>query len=385
MNKPIASTPSVIKSPTPTLKTTSGYSPDTKSKKQPLWSSSLIDTVGIVLKVPHAELATYAEGNSAVNLRGPWKIIVNSPIAAGVNAIVRSRKGRTELYIEGSISKFLTGQNLIGLESLEKAVPMFVRTVLQQVGIRVTRRISDTLDTGKYRLARIDFAVHCTPRDENQAIALMAALKTLVFQRARDASFYGNDTIYIGQHSSRRTLRIYRKDLEMALPGRSLAADHQLGSKVLENLPGLIRIELVLRFAELKRHGWDIPGVASPALLRRLMTRWIDRFAKVDGCIVNPDLVSKLTASDQTKLAAWALGDVLAFDRSPSTKAKTCRRILRTTGVDVRHPLSPEAQRRAVIALQTLFVDNVGFKAHRRAWLEMVKQYGRRECQAVRS
>lgn len=285
---------------------------------------------------------------------------------------MRSRKARTELYIEGSIPKFLTGQNLVGLESLEEILPIFIRAVLQQVGIHVTRRIVETLNTGHYILARIDFAVHCTTGDQDKANSLMAALKTLVFQRARDASFYGNETIYIGQHSSRRTLRIYRKDLEMALPGRSLPADHQLGAELLENLPGLIRIELVLRSAELKRHGWDIPGAVSPALLRDLMTRWIDRFAKVGGYIVNPDLASTLTASDQTKLVAWALGDLLAFDRSPSTKAKTCRRILRTTGVDVGHPLSPEAQRRAVITLQTLFIDNVGFKEHRRAWRKMI-------------
>ena len=362
----------------------------TASKTRPIWSSSLVDTVGIVIKVHHDELALYAEGNSAVTSRGPWRLSVSSPFAAGGHAIVRSRKARTELYIEGSIPKFLSGQNLVGLESVEASIPTFVRAVLQQIGIGVTRAITNDLQDRNYRIARIDFAVHCATRNAEQSAALMIALKTLVFQRTRDASFYGNDTIYIGQHSSRRTLRIYRKDVEMTLPGRSLPADHKLSAQVLQNLPGLIRIELVLRSAELKRHGWDIPGAVSPFLLRRLMTRWVDRFATVRGCLLDPGLASRLTSSDQTKLAAWALGDVLAFDRSPSTKAKTCRRILRTTGIDVRHPLSPEAQQRAVITLHALFADNVGFKEHRRTWRRVVKDhpkvvYAPGVSQAVRS
>lgn len=63
------------------------------------------------------------------------------------------------------------------------------------------------------------------------------------------------DTLYIGQHSCRRSLKIYHKGRELEQKGRSIPP-YVYGAKFLtRKAQGLIRLELTLRGKELARLG----------------------------------------------------------------------------------------------------------------------------------
>ncbi|MDG9423037.1 hypothetical protein OLF92_11170, partial [Streptococcus pneumoniae] len=80
----------------------------------------------------------------------------------------------------------------------------------------MNRSLTQRLEEGMYEVMRADFVAHCDCGSPERLRAVLLALRHLAVSTARDVSFYGVETIYIGQHSRRKTLKIYDKGVELA-------------------------------------------------------------------------------------------------------------------------------------------------------------------------
>ena len=348
------------------------YSVKPESTRRP-FRSSLIDTVALRVTVRHKSVHRLAERNPNVKLNGNYELRVKSAFSKKIYARMFSRDSRESLFIEVSIPKFLTGQNIVGKEELHEQCVQLILVVLSRAGIHATAAEITAIRSGSYDMVRIDHTVHCDSGSPERASAVMAALRSIVFAKAKDASAYGNETVYVGQHSSRWTLRIYRKDLELKKRSRCLPANVYDREQLLAKVQGCVRLELVLRAPELKRLGLSDPLAWNPEAARTRMTKWIERLAQLDGHVPSMDGIELLTNVNQLKLNAWLLGDRCAFSRAPTTAAASRKAILKATGIDVRGEANAELQRQAVTCLRDIFVQGIGFKSFPHKWAQLLE------------
>jgi hypothetical protein len=334
------------------------------SSPMPIRRSSLTDTIKVALNIEIPTLESLMADNDNIRRDG-FRYRVLSPFE-GVSANIFSRPDDGILYIEASAPKFLTGQNLIGIEDVHQASSEMIFAVLDRARIEPNRVARRMIRRGDYRLLRADVTAHCKFDSGTEAHGVMQALRRLAITKARDVSFYGAETIYINQHSTRRTLKIYRKDLELL---KHPIPDQVHNRERLNNFAdALLRFELTLRGEELKRLDLQDPTNWTPDTGRELLQRQFDYVAQAQGRLPTAKGIDQLPRLCQAKLRLWLLGHAAAFSDSPTTYPDNRRQVLVATGIDISSPLELGQQRAAVRTVGAALRAGIGFKAHPKAW-----------------
>lgn len=330
------------------------------------FKSSLIDTIRVLITVTHQPLSALAQGNSNMRSDSIY-FYVRSP-ETGATARVISRMNGEELLLEFSVAKFLTGQNVIGIEAIhEGCMPCIIRILnLMQLNVPLPQR--ELIRSGEFRLMRVDFASHIDCGSVERADALMIALRNYLVGRAREVSFYEHKTLYIGQHSRRRSLKIYRKDLEIAK--RPIPQWVYQSEKISKKTIGLVRLELTLRRDELERKGLNKPHSWNSQVMNEMMQHWVDFLMASNGHIPNIKLSEKLSRSLQQKLFGWLHGDSLSFSRgvTPKTYRENRNQVLKMTGINVQNHLAPEVQAYALATIRSVIQKGFGFHCFHKLW-----------------
>lgn len=330
--------------------------------------SCLIDTVAVLIDVDHKSLRKIAQNNPNITWNGNYQLEVHSPFSAKIKARVFSREKGTKLMIEASIPKFLTGQNIVGLEELFDPCKQLIFAVLEQMKIDPTEVARRKIQRGKFEMKRVDYALHCDCGTPTRAAAVMAAIRSLMYAKAKDPGSYGDETVYAGQHSNRWTFRIYRKDLEVKKRGRGLPAKVYCRDYLIAKVQNCARMELVLRAPELKRLGLNDPLAWNVEGARQRMQVWIDRLSTAGGVVPNIEHLSDLTSTQQMKLLLWLSGHRTAFTNSRTTFVATRKTILAKTGIDIRGEPSIELQRRAMNTISEVLIQGTGVKSYAHKW-----------------
>ena len=331
-----------------------------------LFKSSLFDTMKVKIKL---SAKAVKELHASVLKHDGYNFKVPGPFP-GCIATIFSRPSEQIVYIEAG-PKFLTGQNVVGIEDAHQLASEIITSALVRAGLSISQALAQRVEEGAYELLRADFVAHCDCGSPGRLHAVMLALRHLAVGTARDVSFYGVDTLYIGQHSRRKSLKIYNKGSELSIRPIPEGVPHrtQLTSKA----QSLLRFEFVLRAEELKRLGLSDPKALTSEIVRDLIQRQFDFVTRAGGLIPDLALASNLSRACQAKLRAWVLGDTSAFAGSPTTFASNRRQVLATTGIDVASPIDAETQRLAVMAVRDVLRDGVGFKAHPKRWEQLKK------------
>lgn len=337
---------------------------------QPFYSF-LFDTVRAVINVRHLPLDELCENNGLVTYKD-FAYYVRCPVTGGV-AKVFSRENCTQLLIELSIPKWLTGQNLVGIDNLHEGCVQSIKRVSHLMNLRPTDAERAAIKNGQYHFTRTDLAGHIDCGTAERATAMMAALRGYIVGKAKDVGFYGLETAYIGQHSSNWALKFYRKDIELA--------DNPMGEDVydreylLTQADGLIRVELVLRRSQLKYRGLATPAAWTKGFAQQLLADIMSRFLDVDGTVPDVAAISKLSPVLQMKMKAWMRGELTAFsvNVSQDTYRRSRRTVLKTTGIDVYSHLSPKEQRSAFLTISDMIKRGFGFKSYGHKWDQLCR------------
>ncbi|WP_313331304.1 phage/plasmid replication protein, II/X family [Comamonas sp.] len=347
-----------------------------KSPPSPPFCSSLIDTVKMRVTIQHPNLAELAKANANLKQTGS-AFLLTSPTTGAV-ARIFSRQECSALLIELSLPKWLTGQNIIGGHSMHPQCLAALKSVFKTLGFLPSKEERKAIVNQKYMLSRADVVVHVDCITDERASAVMAAIRALCLSVCKDFSCYGTETVYVGQHSKRRTLKIYRKDLEVQKYGLPSCVMNR--GSLLENVEGLVRIELTLRQPELERLAIANPSAWQPSTIPPLLNSWIDALFRVSGQVTNVDAVNQLNAALQSKLNAWLRGDTEAFTRNVTreTTRSNRRDILKITGIDVALPLEPEWQRRYLHNIRTVLADGFGYRDHCKLLEERTERVAKR-------
>ncbi|RYH00107.1 MAG: hypothetical protein EON58_01410 [Alphaproteobacteria bacterium] len=345
-------------------------------KLQVAWKpfhSSLVDTVRMKLSITHPSLEELTADNPHVRRNG-LMYLVTSPDTGAVARVI-SRDNGTTLLLECSPVKWLIGQNVVGMHDVHAACAATVKSVCRLLRLRLRPKSIERVfvDAGSFTLTRVDCVVHIDCGTRERAKALMAALRHLLVGAVRDLSFYGTQTIFISQHSKRRSLKIYLKGEELDANPMPDCVYRRDG--LVDKASSLVRLELVLRRDELIRLGLDGPHDWKSETIEEQMKPWTDLLVRADGRMPDVRNIEALTPTLQHKLRAWLLGDTMAFMRGVSMEtARTSRNtVLRVTGIDVNSHLQPDVQRSLLLSVRELFERGLGYRDHRHKWDEMVQ------------
>lgn len=319
------------------------------------FGSSLIDTVKFRLRLAHEPLVDIAAKSPRVHRDGR-RFTVEGQFP-GTSANIWSPADNQSLVIEASVSKFLTGQNVFGLRSVDRACEELGRAVLDRLGIEIDEELEEALRNGNMALLRVDAAGHLKCSSEEEAAAVMAALRRLAVTADGDWCAIKNETVTLGSWSRRRTFTIYRKDIELAK--RLPSSNVWRRSHLLAAAKNMIRFELSLAGQELRRQGVRVVRDCQSGRLFEQLSDWF----KLVACTTRPlpivAAIEKLPDSLALRVRAWTLGDANAFAVAPSTRRQYRRQILELTGIDINSPLDAREQRKALRTVRDALVEGL--------------------------
>ena len=311
--------------------------------------SSLADTIRIIPAIDHQQ---WVEGQVRLHNAGTINPITKAcagpfrrftiPGAHGSTATVWSKANATELHIEASLPRFLTGQNVFGSEDLQATAFLLVRAVCNHLKIRPTIEEKKAVREGRIRLARVDLTTHLKLKSDAQVEHFLKAMKLQLAFGHHFFSAYGNETLYINQHSDTKTLKFYNKGRQ--LKKMPLSESLRNRNYIEASVEGLLRTELVLRRRYLERVGirevldWD------PKAARELLRTLVEDLQLRNVRLMEYEPQAALGNQANMLLAAHMSGvDLETVLRSARSLSAHARAIVEATGINIYVPFVAQA------------------------------------------
>ena len=311
--------------------------------------SSLIDTIRIRIAIDHQQ---WVAGQVRLHNAGVINPITKAcagpfrrftiPGAHGSTATVWSKANATELHLEASLSGFLTGQNVFGSEDLRATTYLLVRVVCKCLGIEPTAEEKQAVREGRIRLVRVDLTTHLKLKSDTQVEHFLKAMKLQLAFGHHFFSAYGNETLYLNQHSDTKTLKFYNKGRQLMKMPLSQSLRHR--DYIEAAAEGLLRTELVLRRRYLERVGirevldWD------PVAARELLLTVVEDLQLRNVRLTEYQPQPALRNQANMLLAAHMSGvDVETIIPSARRLSAHARSIVEATGINIYVPFVAQA------------------------------------------
>jgi II/X family phage/plasmid replication protein len=143
-----------------------------------------------------------------------------------------------------------------------------------------------------------------------EVVRFLSGAAVVAKGRYQKASAYGSDTVYIGQKSSRITVKFYNKYQEMTTRGHELpeTLSPQDCGRLLEFVEGQLRYELTLRSKELAERGLRRASAWSSQTADRLLDERLEKIELNDALRLAEDVVQQLPPKLVPIYDAWRAG-----------------------------------------------------------------------------
>jgi II/X family phage/plasmid replication protein len=220
------------------------------------------------------------------------------------------RGGGGELEISGNPAKWLQGHNLFGSSHPIKLVYHVMRRLVPLLSLTPTLDDRRSWVYGDYDLLRVDTTRMYDLGSNAEVVRFLSGAAMVAKGRYQKASAFGSDTVYIGQRSSRVTVKFYNKLEEMLTRGHmlpdSLTPDER--QMLLEFAEGQLRYELVLRSKELAERGLRSASAWSLDTADRLLDERLGKIELNDALRLAEDVVGQLPPKLVPIYHAWRAG-----------------------------------------------------------------------------
>lgn len=310
--------------------------------------SSLLDTIRFIVAIHHqlwfdCQIRLFNAGTinpitrACSGGRGRFTI----PGAYGTTATAWSINNHTELVIECSVARFLTGQNVFGSEDLQGQVFMVSKAVCRHLGISPTAAEKRAVREGRVRLSRVDLVTHQEFGADADVEHFLKAMKLQLAFGSHYFSAYGNETLYINQHSDMKTLKFYNKGREVGV--------HKLHPELPRRLhieavcQGLLRVEHTMRLRYLKTQGIKQVRDWDSATARLALRTSVNELRLRNVRLTQYEPRASLKNQANTLLAAHMKGvDVETIINSNRALKAHAREIAEATGINIFVPFAAQ-------------------------------------------
>lgn len=174
-----------------------------------------------------------------------------STISLVSNDITECRDFGESLFIDGNITKFLQGHNIVGIDDLNLLLCKFMESLCKTTGWDFYPEARQAIMRGDYVVKRIDLNHNFELSSMANVEPFLQALEQQCRSMAGRASRVQN-TVFFNQRSKRWAFKFYNKFIEIVNGGKKHAIPHVfMDSPLLEWSRTKIRAELVMRAREL--------------------------------------------------------------------------------------------------------------------------------------
>ena len=336
-----------------------------------VFGSALFDNIKAVFPCDHkvlGELLAYTDDEGKPKSRTSIEV-PNKYFNTAVK--VRSSLDGSEITIDGSYVKWLTGQNIVGTQNLLALCNLMYEKVCAQLGIKPTQENLNAVKEGGFRLLRVDYTVHCDAGSEEKAVFLQEAIKRCwAFSRSDYSHYRYLETLYVGQHSHRQTFKTYLKGREVS---KDMKNEVPFSSQLLAISKRLVRIEMTLKSKFLREQNLTSPLDWTEKNARRFMK---DEIRKYLSRIIRkrPDTskLSKLNCRQKLVVAASTANiDILGvFDRRAYRRLRDG--IFSKSGIDIALPSAEMQLVPRFVTARSLIKNKVKYRSRRKLFEYLV-------------
>ncbi len=345
--------------------------------KNSIFGSATFDTVKAKFKIKHTPL-----GKDLPYKNSTGKTIENIHNALGYNLSVRSTKDGKFLTITGSYIKWLTGQNIIGTTNLIELCLMVFERVCERYSLTPTEDEISAVKRGKFKLMRLDYAIHCDAGSEEKALFLQQQIKKhWSFKYPNYSQYRHLQTLYISQRHRRQIFKTYLKGIEVGEKGDFI--DVAFARELMHISKRLVRMELTWKSSYLGENKL----ASEPHISYRWAKAWKDDLAhtlmkkttrKLLGGLVGvkPEFLKhgeKLSNHDRLAVAAHGAGLPVESLMSDKRSFKRLRdKILQNVGIDIALPPGQHLVGPDFVVARELLDKRIKYRSSHELFLVMV-------------
>ncbi len=251
------------------------------------------------------------------------------------------------LHINGNPVKWLTGQNVVGSNNIQRLVEITINAVLHRLNLPDCERMRFALARGNVDLHRVDCTFSYSVGSDDEVASWLEAMgrSTHIKQRGRGHYDPGMCALRFGMSlkegaalkgSRRSTFKFYNKRREMLARPQKCAPE--LAAELLEKVTGLVRGEATYRGLELKRIKRAKLREWTEATAWELHRAWVEKMEISEGYMSKETEERKLPRKLQGTYLLWKQGEDLRGMLNKATFWRHRRELL-ALGIDIALPV----------------------------------------------
>lgn len=274
-----------------------------------------------------------------------WRVVKSTEARGSHESSLRLKsqgsdgEGRaTELWIDGNISKFIQGHNLMGSRDLTDLVYKTFTILTRNPGLVIHDKLhaasaEQAILEGDFDVRSIDINQLYRLENDRSVESWLYAAEMYASKRAgRTTSKRG--TVYLGQNSRRWAIKFYNKYAEML---KNQSDTHPHYERLLGFAKGVLRVELRLLSQELKdkklQKGYDLPE----SVINSLFDEYIGKIQMNTNATLIDDKLLNLPRTAQATYQLWRSG-ICCREMLSKTTFFRHRKLLLSHSIDINFP-----------------------------------------------
>jgi len=297
----------------------------------------MIDTIGIeapmtktLFQAVQSDEKTKSDGKK--NYPSIWKK-VSTPY--GIFKLTIEVEKQT-MSMELSPTLHLIGHNVFGTNNVELLIIGIIKLIYKRFKLDITKSDKMFYQERGFGITRIDLTASFIVGSQANVVNTMYLLREHLLAHDHHIVVHegpdGIETIYLGKHSSRSSVKFYNKYLEVLAKNKS----HELPyySELLKYTEELVRFEVTLRSQSLK--GLNSSKAWNTAKIREILEDRLNKLGLSGQLLAElpPDVVAGLTGDKGSKYSLWLAGNDLRKHFQPYT-FKRDRQFFLEKGIDI--------------------------------------------------
>lgn len=229
----------------------------------------MIDNLTILFNIKHTPFGkpvSYSDDNDSEKKAYKRKVQVRN---YNTSLNVHSKQNGQQIEVSGNFVKFLQGHNIFGSNDLQGLCRDVISEVAKRLDIIISKADWIEILKGYYEVMGVDVAGNYRVFSREEVPMIIRGIELHWRDQGLNVSNYGSQTVYLDQHNKNVALKFYDKRAE--LRKHPLPNDLPERLRLLKYTRPLVRAELTLGAAELRRRGLDKGANWSAQLAKELL------------------------------------------------------------------------------------------------------------------
>ena len=261
-----------------------------------------------------------------------------------------------EMSISGNVVKYLTGQNVVGVDDIKLLVRLAYEAIRQALDLPPCLIAHRAIDKGNVDLTRVDCTFHYQVGTDDDVRAWLRAMESSVHVRYRGRGFYdeGMCSLMFGlrvkegqkvKGSAMSSFKFYNKATE--LKKHKPTCRQPFLDKIQKMAQGVVRAEALYRSKDLQKNGVKFIRDWTSSTSFELHRKWVDKMDISANVEMKEEEQKNLPKKLVPIYKLWASGEDMLDIMSRSAFYRA-RRLLLEYGIDIQ-TIKPPRQNVTVI------------------------------------